>query len=561
MKLRLFSVFGIVIVVLSACRLPDLPFNSSSPGKSSPESAYVFAANPDPINVSVSLDESRRVEALMPVEGGTLTVQSATGTTFTLEIPGDALINETTVRMTPVTSLAGMPFGSDPLAVQLEPEGLFFHNFVTLTITPAQEIPVDQQILFGYKGAGEDVVLAPPVVDSGEIKIRLLHFSGYGVTKGLLADTEPVRQRIGGDAERRLQSQVAEVLGRERQRQLLGGSGESEIDWGSLFQQYEEQVVKPRVAAAGESCAAGRLALQTVLGIERQKQLLGVADESGMAQIADLLQMVSIVCVKEEYELCQQEHIIHRMVPVWFGLERQMQLLGVASDTSEAAQLAKDLTTKCLTFELQFQSDANFDDGDGGGYESVVKSKVKLQFDPGAFTIKGQAPLVNESFEIRVPGCSTTGNRGGGTFEGISLAYVADTHSPTDQLGYVRDFKFTYFPGSTSESFTVKCPDSPSFTSPSGGYWFAVYLVLHADELGEGADAPDNPIQPGMDLGGLMAGLGSTAFAVPPGTGFNVEDWEIFGNEYFAKKEWIKDDGGASIQEAGTFKLYHRPGQ
>ena len=48
---------------------------------------------------------------------------------------------------------------------------------------------------------------------------------------------------------------------------------------------------------------------------------------------------------------------------------------------------------------------------------------------------------------------------------------------------------------------------------------------------------------------------------VPPGTGFIVSDWEIFGKEYFAKKEWIKEDKGLGITERGTFKLYHRPGQ
>jgi len=48
---------------------------------------------------------------------------------------------------------------------------------------------------------------------------------------------------------------------------------------------------------------------------------------------------------------------------------------------------------------------------------------------------------------------------------------------------------------------------------------------------------------------------------VSQGAGFQVTDWEVFGNEYFAKKEWIKDDGSLGISEVGTLKLYHRPGK
>ena len=43
------------------------------------------------------------------------------------------------------------------------------------------------------------------------------------------------------------------------------------------------------------------------------------------------------------------------------------------------------------------------------------------------------------------------------------------------------------------------------------------------------------------------------------GTGFVFTDWEIFGDEYFAKLEWIEEVG--DVVEAETFKLYHRPGQ
>ena len=563
MKWRIIAVTILAFAVLAACQLPfDLP---GAPGakNSAVDLQYIFDAPSEPVNLGVTLDANQRAEALIPVAGGSLSVTGADGTTYTLEIPGDALITDTTISMQPVTSLTGLPFGGEQTyAVQLMPEGLAFNNFVTLTITPPQELPVDQQIMFGYQADGKDLTLAYPSVDSREIKIKLLHFSGYGVTKGLLADTEPVRRRLGGDAEARLQSAVAAELAAERQRQLLGGDqGSTTVDFGEYFKQYEEQVIKPRVAAAGESCAAGRLAMQTVLGLERQKQLLGVPDDSGMASIAGLMETVGTVCVKEEYELCAEQHIIHRMIPVWLGIGRQAQLLGLGENDAESGvlKLARELTQKCLSFELVFESTGNFDDGGGGGYESIVKSNVKLRFDPGEIKISGQAPLINTSFDFHAPDCSVSNNRGGGTFDAMSLGYISDTHSPTDELGFVRDFKLTYYPGNTSESFTITCDDT-TYTSPPTIYWTGTFMVNHAEELdmsgSPGAEIPDFSAMFGAGSGGMMG-----MPALPSGVGFLAEDWEVFGNEYFAKKEWTKEDAGLGVVEVGTFKLYHRPGQ
>ena len=59
--------------------------------------------------------------------------------------------------------------------------------------------------------------LALPGLDPNVVQIQLLHFSGAGVTKGLLADTEPVRQRLGGDVDAGLHSAMAAALQQARQ--------------------------------------------------------------------------------------------------------------------------------------------------------------------------------------------------------------------------------------------------------------------------------------------------------------------------------------------------------
>ncbi len=526
MKLKWISTTIVLIMILSACQSTGKLFG----GGKSKQYAYVFDTNTDTINVDILLDDAQSSSALITTQGGSLTVTGEDGTLYTLNIPNDALLVDTTITMTPVATLTGLPFGSaDSLAVQLEPEGLTFNNFVTLTITPKQTMPVDQQLMFTYQGAGQDVILAFPVVDSNEIKMQLMHFSGYGVTKGLLADIEPVRSRIGGTAERRIQSVAAERLGRERQAQLLGSEDDSAglKDLVDLFDQYENEVVKPRIAAAGESCAAGQLALQTLLGFERQKQLLGM-ESNGLQDVVNLMDVVGAVCVKEEYELCKNDHVIHRMVPVWLGMERQSQLLGGGVAT-ETIKMARDLTQKCLSFELVFSSSATFDAGDGEGYDSTVTSTVKMHFSTDTLRITGEAPLVNSSFVYKMNDCSITSSRGGGTFNAIDMGYFVQENIPPGQVGKVTDMTIIYYPGNTSESFTVKCEDSPPYTAPPSPLWTAVFLVTHQFEMDQAKG------------------------------GFTMQEWEVMGNEYFAKKEWTTEYPEEGLIEVGTFKLYHRP--
>lgn len=561
--MKLLSLLLLFGVILAACQPNQNPAAAPNRGGSQPDYQWIFEAPAESLAVLPAPDSARQVQALISIQGGSLTASGADGTRYTLEIPSDALTREILIRMTPLASLSGLPFGSgEVMAVQIEPEGAFFNNFLTLTITPPQAIPPDQQILYGFQGSQNMLTLAAPVVNSAEIKILIQHFSGYGVTKGLLADIEPYRQRLGGDAESRLQSEAAYHLQRVRQQQLLG-PGETGDDLQALFEdlfdRFDREVVQPRIAAAGESCAAGKLALQTVLSFERQKQLLGMGSEEGMGSVQSLFENVGMTCLNEEYELCAEDHIIHRMIPVWLGFERQAQLLGAGEGESPLSQEARRLTEQCLRFELEFYSSASFD-YEGDGYDSVVRSKVPLRFNAGDMKFTGKAPLVNESFEFRTKGCSVNSQRGGSTFEVIDFMYISDTQSPNDQLGYVRDLEMTYFPEATTEVFTVTCPGPPkvTYTSPPTPLWWGIYLVTHYEELGKmdsGISVPPADLLEELTFGGGMS------LPVNAGEGYSATDWEILGGEYFAKKEWIKELSGEGIIEAGTLKLYHRPGK
>src|SRR5215207_6112111 len=137
------------------------------------------------LDVKVQLDNKKTATGKITPAGGSLSLASADGSTFRLEIPPNALEKETEITMTAVKTIDGAPLDKNtPTAVQLEPSGLFFNEVVTLTIVPAKEIPVKEQIIFGYEGDGKDYHLALVDPKSKDIKIKLMEFSGAGVGSG-----------------------------------------------------------------------------------------------------------------------------------------------------------------------------------------------------------------------------------------------------------------------------------------------------------------------------------------------------------------------------------------
>lgn len=534
----------------------------------------------EPILVTSEADPTHAASARIGPQGGSLSATGEDGSRFTLEIPAGALVQEVDVIMTPLTAVAGLPWESDgTVAVQLEPSGLVFYDYVTLLVEPASPIPVDQQIPIGV-GQGGDLYLAYLDVSSESIRLMLDHFSSAGASKGLLASTEEARQRLGGDVERRLQSIIAAELAQARQAALLGAAEPdlSELaEWASRT--YVEQVLNPRLAAAGESCAAGRLAIETLLSIQRQMELLGIPD-ADLPSATDLLPTVARTCVREEYELCRDEHIVHRMPEVVLGLVRQTQLLGLESDGDVNAVIAEaeDLARKCLRFELRFESDETVVTSSGAGtatYTSAVETSIPIELEGSILALdavlRGERALDNTDFEIELSTegrCTTEDIRGGATFQVVSLSWDRLPPDDSHPYGSVKDIRLTYAPGNTTESIVIRCPEF-SQPLPPTPFWTIGHMLLHQDEFVTG-----DPSQPGPDLGGiagLLGGMGApgmpgmAATGGPDGPTFLSTNWEVQGGDLFAVKELdlsqtLALEGTAVTgTEEGSFELYHMP--
>ena len=469
-------------------------------GPSGGPATSFWSLTPDaaPLTVQFTLETAARVVQDVPITGGVIKATAKDGTTFKLTVPDDALISPETIAMTPVV-IASQPFGTGPAwGVQLLPDGLTFNQPVTLVITPpvGKAPSVAQQVPFGWSGADNQVVLANPDKADSHLALKLLHFSSYAYAtamQGMSASLAGVRNRIGGSAEARITSAMAERLSSERQAQLLGTGEEgfaniAEIE--ALMDEYEKEVVQVRIAAAGSSCAAGRLALETALGFDRQKQLLGFGEAKLNAQLPALMDTVGAVCLDEEWALCRDQHIVQRIIPIYFGMERQAQLLGSPMFKWQAK--AFDYIYRCHQYKLDVTS-AGGSTCDQWTFKEEVQGQIKLKLTaPGDFStgLTGTGSLHSTSYAMKYAQCSGVTNIVplDPQFSVSDLSWTLKTNPTEPGKGEIKDFKLIYAPsgptggapgafGSTHvETDTCGVPPAPPQTI-TGFNWFTLYVV------------------------------------------------------------------------------------
>ena len=273
------SVLLLLLAVSLSCKL----FNRKTSRGNGPAIDFVTAGKP--LNVRVQLDKKQTASKMVPRNGGSVSLTATDGSKFMLEVPSGALDADTTITMTAVKSIDGAPLDSNtPTAVQLEPAGLFFKQFVTLTIVPARDIPIKQQGIFSYEGDGQDYHLALVDPKSKDIKVKLMGFSGAGV--GSAADAAWAANLMiqASDAQARIAQKIGEILQVERREQLLEGSeGNPEVadKLKSALDQYEDQALQKEMVAAELDCKHASHALESLVSLERTRQLLGFPSTSG----------------------------------------------------------------------------------------------------------------------------------------------------------------------------------------------------------------------------------------------------------------------------------------
>lgn len=273
------------VLLLLAVGLSCKLLNRTGSKKAIKGPAIDFVSPGKSLDVQVQLDKKQTASAMVRRSGGSVSLTAADGSRFMLGVPADALDADTMITMTAVKSIEGAPLDSNtPTAVQLEPSGLFFKQMATLTIVPASDIPIKQQVIFSYEGDGKDYHLALVDPKSKDIKVKLMRFSGAGV--GSAADSAWAANLMvqASDAQNRIAQKIGEFLQVERREQLLEGSeGNPEVNekLKSALDQYEDQALQKEMVAAELDCKHAIHALQSLLSLERTRQLLGFPGTSG----------------------------------------------------------------------------------------------------------------------------------------------------------------------------------------------------------------------------------------------------------------------------------------
>ena len=294
-NMKLVSLVLVFILMSISCEV-FTPTSSKSSGNT-PVIDFVTPA--DPLNVTVTLDESSTASAMISSNGGSLSLTAADGSVYTLEIPAKALDADTLITMTAVKSMDGAPLDSgDVAAVQLEPSGLFFNEILTLTITPAKDIPIKNQVAFGYEGNGQDYHLAGVDPQSKDIKIKLMQFSGAGVGSGGDKEWSANLQIQASNASTRLWQKFGEFSQLERQKALLETSPQDNSEFAeqlkSTLDQFEDQVVLKEMVAAELDCKLAEQAVKDLLYLGRIRQIAFSMETPGfnekLAKLAKIIE-------------------------------------------------------------------------------------------------------------------------------------------------------------------------------------------------------------------------------------------------------------------------------
>ena len=534
--------FATGLAILAACASLLLP--ACTPGDGGGASAPVdLGTVENPIRVVPTLDSGHAVTQTIGLAGGTITATGADGTVFTLAVPADSLRQLTRITMTPVTRLEGLPFGNgSDVTVDLQPSGLVFDVPATLTIAPATAIPPGERILYGYS---DDLLsFAEPVMDADGIAIAVSHFSGYGAARGLMGDVEAARKCIGGSAEERITSEMRAIMQAARQAELRGESTNLASLLDPYFDQLQREVVIPRIEAAGQSCAAGRAAIQTVGSYAHQRVLLGYEDEAGDL-VDELLETVAPKCMDEEYEMCVNEHIVHRIFPAYQAFSRQFSQRGI--DNSPALGKMKVQVEKCLHFDLEFTLDTRFELDTRSINQSYLSYAESTELDA----------------EVALS---------------VDDAYVDMSNAFEPSSGPMESLKQVY------RQKAPGCVPGTVSTWRDTGHFLAMQLITDPPDLLEGGGVTDIEVElglpsPTVTISGMScAGVASApaadltgapaAYLLNHGDGF-IRDWQIHGattaaGQAFvtATSEWSiinRLSANASVEDVGIATLRHTP--
>jgi hypothetical protein len=440
--------------------------------------------------------------------------------------------------------MGGLPFRPGLVAaVHLQPEGLRLFQAATLRIKPPVAVPRAQEMTFAYRGTGQELFLFPPSVNAAGVEMKLLHFSGYGVAMGTLAEQKAQLQRLPTRTEDRLSQKLQSIVSKKRR----GGKAQGTVpdkDFSSDIQQVLRDVytvsIKPNLNTVKTDCTVFKKQMPIMLGWSRQVQLLGM-DQGDVAEldpevaaIRDALEKGIANCYNEAFGKCVNLHEPTQATNMLSAL-RQLTLLG-ADDLVDRSRIEK-----CVRFDLNFETDTEYRTilpnpaGIVIGFRMKLRAKVPLRFD--GLQVSGFAALewLSATWTGALPTPDsptakvTPGQ--GSTLVVSDLGFDLNVFEGTPPPPKI---KLTYDPGSplVKNSITWHPKDDPPFTVDFPDFeWRSPYYFLHQDE----ATAGNGPLV--------------------------ARDWSLVGGSVWARKTYQRSRNVPAVEakETTLMDLIHTP--
>jgi hypothetical protein len=126
-----------------------------------------------------------------------------------------------------------------------------------------------------------------------------MRFSGAGVGSGSASAAAANIMMQASTSETRLRQILGEYLQIRRQKAILEGELDPEMGKTieSAMDKYEDEVIRKKIVAAGLDCKHARPAMQDILSLARQRQLIGLEPDPDMWGKIDKLAKIAAKCL------------------------------------------------------------------------------------------------------------------------------------------------------------------------------------------------------------------------------------------------------------------------
>jgi hypothetical protein len=289
---------------------------------------------PELIAIVPQVDSNQVASGLITMEsGGSLVLTNESGIRYSFTVGPSNVLDTVAVRMQLVTNFASFPYQNEMrTAVVFEPSGFEFYGAGLLEISFPTNLPFLKLSSFAFNGDGQGFHLTPDVVSTNRVRIPVTHFSGVGSGLWAATDRTSAVTAFIDNTRDRMSQELAGILGTERQRQLLGEEPRTDLNAEMELRQqdYYDNYLKPFFAEAEKDCALSQFLTRQILGVERQSQLLGLESGPGSGFLGSATSKAwTCNCLTEAIKACEEGKISDKtLLRTMLGAERQAQLLG-----------------------------------------------------------------------------------------------------------------------------------------------------------------------------------------------------------------------------------------